>query len=445
MKSGKTIYLYLVAAFSALGGILFGYDTGVISGAILFIRQDFGLSPFEIGLVVSAVLLGAVLGSSFAGILSDRLGRKRLLIITAFLFIISSLASALAPGSISLALARVLVGIAIGVASMSTPLYIAEISPAPIRGRLVSLNQLAITIGIVTSYLVDYSLAEGGHWRWMLGLSAVPAVIFGTGMFFLPESPRWLVKQGRDNEARHILLKMTDEKEANQEILDIKNTVLIQVKSLAEMMTPWLKRALVIGLGLAILQQFTGINTVIYYSPVIFEFAGYPSASAAILGSIGIGTINVAATIVALWLLDRVGRRPLLLVGIVGMVFSLIILGFSFFAEYHSSMMTWISLISLMLYTASFAISLGPIFWLMISEIYPLEVRGQAMSIATIANWLSNLLIALSFLSLIEYLGPSLTFWLYAIIGIGAWFFCYFLVPETKQKTLEEIERNWQK
>lgn len=442
-RMSRHLYLAIAAGFSALGGLLFGYDTGVISGAILFIRNQFMLSTFQVEMVISAVLFGAVGGASCAGYLADCMGRRKLLLWIALLFTLASLGSALAANAAWLIVSRVLVGLAIGVSSMVTPLYIAEISPAASRGMLVSLNQLAITIGIVVSYFVDYSLASTGDWRWMIGLGVFPAAIFGLGMLFLPESPRWLFKNGYEEKALQILTFIHGPLTAQEEIEDIHKHVKTPRATLVQSMTPWVKRALVIGIGLAIFQQMTGINTVIYYAPMIFEFAGIHTASTAILATSIIGIVNVLATFIALWLLDRLGRRPLLLIGLAGMILSLALLGASFHFSYFKNHLGWLTLSTLILYVISFAVSLGPIFWLLISEIYPLSIRGRAMSIATIANWLANLVVALTFLTLIDYLGPASTFWLYGAVGVVAWIFSYFLVPETKKMTLEQIEAKW--
>ncbi len=443
--SFKRLYVYIAAAITALGGFLFGYDTGVISGAILFIRKDFGLSDGQVEVVISSVLLGAVLGAACAGSLADRFGRRRLLLVTALFFTFAAFISAFAVSMWWFCLGRVLVGIAIGSASMISPLYIAEISPAHIRGRLVSLSQLAVTVGIVISYLVDYSLAPTGGWRWMVGIAAIPSVLLFLGMLFLPESPRWLIRKGFTERAMKILLSIGTHKEAHQELMEIKENLKIKTHSWKEAMTPWLKRTLLIGVGLAVFQQITGINTVIYYAPIIFEFAGFKTASAAILATVGVGVVNVLATLIALWLLDKVGRRVLLLVGLVGMIISLGLLSISFGLFPNSSTIGGVTVLSLMLYVASFAISLGPIFWLLIAEIYPLKIRGKAMSVATIANWGANMLVAFTFLTLIQYLGKGATFALYGAIGIGAWLFSYFIVPETKKFTLEQIEKQWKK
>jgi MFS transporter, SP family, galactose:H+ symporter len=433
----------VLSAVSALAGLLFGYDTGVISGAILFVRDDFRLTDFQQELVVSAVLLGATLGAAFGGKLADAFGRRKVLGWVAVLFVIGALGTGLAPNTALLAVGRVVVGIAIGIASFTAPLYISEISPADVRGTLVSLNQLMITIGIVCAYLADYALSNSHAWRWMFGLAAIPAIILLIGVFFVPESPRWFMRQGARDRARAVLERIRTASEVEPELAEIEGSLNQQEGSWHELLSPALRPALIIGIGLAVFQQFTGINTVIYYAPTIFQYAGLHSKSAAILATAGVGVINVLLTIVALWLLDRVGRRPLLLWGLVGMIVSLGILGFGFLSPSLTHVLAPISVACVMLYVACFAISLGPIFWLMIAEIYPLKIRGRAMSVATMMNWGSNLVVALTFLSLLSSLGRPLTFWLYAFVGVLAWIFVLRMVPETKGRTLEEIEREF--
>jgi SP family galactose:H+ symporter-like MFS transporter len=442
---GNPRIVYLVAALSALGGMLFGYDTGVISGAILFIRQDFALSDFTVGLVVSAVLIGAVIGAAIGGDISDHFGRRKVIIAAAAIFALGAVSTATVPDVNLLILGRIAVGIAIGIASLVTPLYISEMSPPRMRGSLVSLNQLAITIGIVVSYLVDFSLAAFQGWRYMLGLAAIPAVVLGIGMLPLPDTPRWLINHDEADNARKVLKRIQGKDNVEGEIKEIQDSLKKQRGGRAELFNPLVKPALVIGVSLAIFQQVTGINTVIYYAPTIFQFAGITSASSAILATVAVGVVNVILTIVAILLLDRVGRRPLLLIGLAGMTLSLTLLGAVFFLPSLLSSLGDLAVVGLMLYVASFAIGLGPVFWLLISEIYPLRVRGLAMSIASEANWGSNLIIALTFLTLVQVLGRSGTFWLYALVGIGAWIFAFLLVPETKGKTLEEIEEHWRK
>ena len=439
----KNHFVTIIASISALSGLLFGYDTGVISGAILFVQQDFRLTTFQVERVVSAVLLGATVGAVIGGRVTDRLGRRTTLLLVALLFVAGAIGTAFAQTMNWLSIGRFVVGVAIGVASFTAPLYISEISPPGVRGKLVSLNQLMITIGIVCSYLADYALAASRGWRWMFGLAAIPAIILLAGMLFVPETPRWYMSRSMKEKAREVLFRMHPPTMAESELREIEESLKLQEGDWKELLNPRLRQALMIGVGLAIFQQFTGINTVIYYAPAIFQFAGLRSNAAAILATAGVGLINVIFTVIAVWLLDRLGRRPLLLYGLVGMIASLGILGFAFVSPNLAPALAWISLVCVMLYVASFAISLGPVFWLMISEIYPLKIRGRAMSVATVMNWGSNLLVALTFLSLLHSFGRAATFWLYALMGLLAWIFVYRLVPETKGKTLEEIEAQW--
>lgn len=441
VKEKNIQFVVIAAAITAIGGMLFGYDTGVISGAILFIRQAFSLSSTAQEIVVSSVLIGAVIGASISGFLADKYGRRIMVIAAAFVFGIGAIFTALTPDVYTLIAGRIVVGIAIGIASFIAPLYIAEVAPVSIRGALVSLNQLAITVGIVISYLVDFAFAPSGGWRWMLGLAVVPSIILGIGMYLMPSSPRWLYSKGRIDKARSVLERIRMTKNVSEEMKEIRASLVCEQEcKWSEILDPVVRPALIIGIGLAAFQQLTGINTVIYYAPTILEFAGFQSAAVSILATAGIGMINVIMTVVAISLIDRVGRRPLLLIGLIGMITSLATLGIAFVLPGLSTSLGLLSVISLMVYVGSFAIGLGPVFWLMISEIYPLRIRGRAMSTATIVNWGTNLVVAITFLSLIQLIGTPGTFWLYSIIGIITWVFVYFLVPETKGKSLEEIE-----
>ncbi len=433
-------FVYVVAFISALSGLLFGYDTGVISGAILFIRRDFDLSPAANGLVVSAVLLGAVLGAALGGTLADRWGRRRVILLAAVIFALGALGSGLAPGAAWLVLSRGVLGLGIGVASFVAPLYISEVAPVSVRGALVSLNQLMITIGIVLSYVVDLALASAGAWRWMLGLAVVPAVLLLLGMWLMPETPRWLKRRGLDDSARVVLQRIRGGAAVAAELDEIAASLRQQEAGWAELFGPAVRPALVIGVGLAIFQQVTGINTVIYYAPTILELAGFQSATVSILATVGVGVVNVVMTVVAIWLLDRVGRRPLLLVGLVGMIAGLAGLGLAFRLMGSGTSIGLLATLLLMLYVGFFAISLGPIFWLLIAEIYPLKIRGLAMSVATLSNWAANWLVALTFLTIVDLLTASGAFALYAVLGLAALVFSYLRVPETRGRSLEEIE-----
>jgi SP family galactose:H+ symporter-like MFS transporter len=438
----SSVFVILAAIFAAVGGLLFGYDTAAISGAVIFIKQQFSLSTFPEELVVSMVLVGAATAAIGGGQLSDRLGRRVTLILTSIIFITGALICAFADSFATLLVGRTIVGVGIGLASTTVPVYISEVAPPKARGWQVSLFQLAITVGILAAYIVDYAFAPSGAWRWMLGLAAVPGLILGLGMLYLPESPRWLAKHGQAEKALKILARIRGNSDVAAEFEEIQSTLAqsVQRGRWIDVFSPAVRPALLIGVGLAVFQQITGINTVIYYAPTILQSAGISSASGAILATAGIGVVNVLMTLVSMWLVDRMGRRPLLLIGIAGIVITLAVLGFAFFRP--GGALAEVAVITLMAYVASFAISLGPIFWLLISEIYPLNIRGLAEGTAAAANWSANLLVSLTFLTLVEALGPARTFWLYSFFAVAAWIFSYYLVPETKGRTLEEIERS---
>jgi MFS transporter, SP family, galactose:H+ symporter len=438
-------FVLVAAVFAALGGLLFGYDTGVISGALIFIKSQFHLSVFHQELVVSVVLIGAAFGALSGGRLADAFGRRFMLLVTAVIFVAGAIVCAMAPSLGVLVAGRIIVGLGIGLACSTVPVYISEVSPAEARGWQVSLFQLAITVGILAAYVVDYAFAAGGEWRWMLGLAVVPGAILGMGMLAMPETPRWLAKHGHADAARKVLERIRGTQDVNLEFREIEETLsrADERGHFSDLMASSVRPALIIGIGLAIAQQITGINTVIYYAPTIIQSAGIPSASGAILATAGIGAVNVLMTILAMRLIDRVGRRPLLLTGIAGMTVSLGVLGFVFRTHSPSTGLGWLAMIILMAYVASFAISLGPIFWLLIAEIYPLKIRGIAGGTASGTNWAANLLVSITFLSLVQALGPSWTFWLYGLLAVASFVFAYALVPETKGRTLEEIEKSW--
>jgi MFS transporter, SP family, galactose:H+ symporter len=448
--TSKTVgrsFVYLAAAFAALGGLLFGYDTGVISGAELFIRKDFVLSTFALEVIVSGVLAGASVGALAGGRLADLYGRRKLLIATAIIFAAGAILCAAAPSVLILVAGRIIVGLGIGLSSSTVPVYISEVAPAEARGWQVSLFQLAVTVGILLAYLVDFAFAQIQSWRWMFGMALLPAAIFGLGMIFLPESPRWLLGSGQLEKARATLARVRGTSDVAKELSEIEQSLARSAEKgwLSDLLAPSLRPALVVGIGLAVFQQITGINTVIYYAPVIIQSAGISSASGAILATAGIGLVNVLMTIVSMRLVDRAGRKPLLLTGIAGMAVTLVLLALVFRAGNHTPAMAWLAVISMMAYVASFAISLGPIFWLMISEIYPLKIRNSAEGVAATFNWGSNMVVALTFLTLVERLGPSWTFTLYGLCTVAAWIFSFYFVPETKGRTLEEIEESWRK
>jgi MFS transporter, SP family, galactose:H+ symporter len=439
------LFVFLVTATAALGGLLFGYDTGIISGALLFLKNEFNLTPNMQAALTSAALVGAAVGASFGGALADRFGRRSLMLILALLFVVGSMICALASALLILVIGRTLLGICIGIVSFVAPLYIAEVAPPERRGALVSLNQLAITVGILGSYLIGFAFAESGAWRWMLGLGAVPGLVLGAGMVTLPESPRWLVKRGRTDEARAILMRARADEDVEQELADIAEDLQREGRAFgwSALLTSTMRRPLLLGIGLAVLQQVTGIGAVIYYAPTIFQSAGFQSASSAILASIVIGIVNVVLTIVALSLIDHLGRRALLLTGLAGMAISLGLFAAGFALGGDAGSGKWVTVASLIGYVGSFAVGLGPVFWLLIAEIFPLGVRGRAMGIATLTVWIFNILCALTFFQLLQLLGPAATFLGYGALTILGWWFIFCCMPETKGLTLEQIEQYW--
>jgi SP family galactose:H+ symporter-like MFS transporter len=450
VKDGRpnaTLYITMIAAVAALGGLLFGFDTGIIAGAMLFIVPDFHLGPAEQGLVVSAVTFGALFGALVGGTFSDTIGRRPTNIIAGISFIGGSVLSAIAPDVDVLIASRVIIGLAIGLTSVAAPMYIAELAPPRHRGRLVSLFQLAVTTGILVSYIVDRALAPEHAWRWMLGLAFIPGALLVLGMLPLPESPRWLLKRSGEEAARRVLSMLRPSDEIENDVREIREDLEHnQPTGWSELLLPGLRPALLVGIGLAVFQQVTGINTIIYYAPQIFQTAGLDNATTALAATIGIGVLNVLSTLIAIWLVDRVGRKPLLLAGLLGMTLSLGALGvaqrFGSTLGVNPHSLAPITVGFIGLYIVCFAFSLGPVVWLMISEIFPNRARARASAISTSANWMANFLVSLSFPPLQEMMGPSLWF-LYAAMGVAAFIFVAGYVPETKGKSLEEISRQW--
>jgi SP family galactose:H+ symporter-like MFS transporter len=443
-KKGLKGFVYVAVGVAAIGGLLFGYDTGVISGAILFIQKRYGLSSTMEEVVVSSVLVGAIIGAVIGGALTDKYGRRKMIILAGIIFTISAIGTAFSPSVTWLITGRVISGIGIGIASFISPMYIGELVPAKVRGSLVAVNMLAITTGIVVAYLVDYAFSGSKDWRYMFGLAAIPSIGLVIGMWILPDSPRWLVSKSKIKEAKQVLQRVRTDVDVTPEITDIQKSMEKQGEGgIRGLFQHSLKMPLIVGLGLAIFQQITGINTVIYYSPTIFKFAGISAVGPAILAGAGLTGLMWCFHVLAIFLIDRVGRRPLLLTGVAGQVVGLAILGAAFQFPQLASFKSYVAIGGLSIYVACFAFGLGPIFWLLISEIYPLKVRGAAMSAVTVTNWAMNLIVAVTFLSLVSFIGHAFTFWLYGLIAIGAWIFFYKLVPETKGKTLEQIEEHW--
>ena len=438
-RLSHSAFVVMMSSVAALGGLLFGYDTGVISGAIIFIQHTFALSTQMQEIVVSIVLIGAMLGAFAAGGATDTFGRRNTLIAAGLIFAAGALLSAFAAGVPMLLAGRFVVGIAIGLSSVTAPLYISEVAPRANRGALVSLYQWAITIGILAAEIVDYGFASTANWPLMLGLAIVPSILLVAGMIAMPESPRWLFAHGRDETGRAVLEQTRDPAEIDDAIRDIRETLEAQQGSFRDLFSPQVRGALGIGIALAVLQQVTGINTVIYYGPQIFKLAGFSSDAASILATMGVGAVNVLATLIAIGLIDRLGRKPLLYAGVGGMAVALFALAAAFAQGSHSAGLGGITLAALMVYVGCFAFSLGTIVWLLISEIYPLRVRGRGMAIATLANWAANFAVSLVFLTMIKGLGSTWTFVVYGALCVVTILFVRSFVRETKSLELESI------
>lgn len=433
-----------IAGIAAIGGLLFGYDTGVISGALLYIKSDLNAGTVAQQAIVAMLLLGAIVGAVAAGYLADRLGRKWTKFYAGIVYMVGALGSAFAQDVAQLVIARFVLGLAVGTASFVAPMYISEVSPPKLRGGLVSFNQLAITVGILVSYLANLGFKDvGGNWRWMLGVAAIPGAALAIGMLTVPNTPRWLVEHGRREEATGVLHRLrptASHSDVVAELGEIRNAAATQSGGRLRALTGRNMRPLLtVGLGLAIFQQIVGVNTVIYYAPTILSSTGL-SNGGAIGQTVFIGVTNVVLTVVAVLLLDRLGRRVFLIAGTVGLTCSLALLGTYFSIGSLQAQAPYLALVGLMCYIASFAVGLGPVFWLMISEIYPLRARSVAMSAATVANWSANFVVSFTFLSLVGAITRSGAFFLYAGIGVAAVTFFTLRVPETRHRSLEQIQ-----
>lgn len=447
-------WLFMVGVVTMLAGTLFGYDQGVISGALTFIQSDFGLSSFMTEVVTSWVTLGALVGALVAGILADRLGRRHTAILAGILFMAGAAISAFTPGTAILVVGRFVLGFGVGVASVAAPLYAAEMAPKESRGRFVSSYQLAITIGILLAYLVDDVLSSSGNWRLMLGLAIVPGALLILVMLTMPETPRWLLGHGRRDAAVASLTKVRGSRGIDAAIDEIQEQVSEDAEqaSWGEVFGRALRRPLMVGIGLAVFQQITGINAIIYYANEIFADAGFSTPQEQAEATLwAVGVVNVLATFIAIAYVDRFGRRPLLFAGLVGMTVSLVAVGTAFvFLDEDAtnggttpSTVGIITLVSLVVFIASFAFSLGPIVWTVISEIFPNRVRGRAVAVATAANWGAAFLVSQFFLSLIDWIGTAATFYLFAFFSIVAYVWIRRYVPETKGRSLEDIQDLW--
>ena len=436
--------LLRVCVIAAIGGLLFGYDTGVISGALLYIKEDLDATRFEQEAIVAAVLLGAMLGAASAGYLADRIGRRWTKVISGTVYLVGALGCALALNAPMLIGFRLVLGLAVGTASFVSPLYISEMAPPRVRGGLVSFNQLAITSGILVAYLSNYALKDfGENWRWMLGVAAVPGAMLAVGMLSVPQTPRWLVSVGRRQKARDVLDRLRAGDHDADVDAEIDSIIEANDKerqsSLKDLIRPALRPMLLVGLALALAQQFVGVNTVIYYAPTILADTGL-SNSESLANTVFVGVTNVVFTVVAVLLLDQVGRRKLLITGTVGLLCGLLILAVYFSSAALQANAGYLAMAGLLVFIASFAIGLGPVFWLMISEIFPIGIRSKAMAVCTIVNWGANFVVAQTFLSLGSLITRQGVFYLYATLAVASLVFFIAKVPETRGRSLEDVQ-----
>lgn len=439
-EGGSVLYVYLVCAVAAVGGLLFGFDTAIISNAIGPVTKEFALDEHEQGFAVSSILVGCVFGASFAGLLADRFGRKKVLIVAALFYVMSAGLSAIPRDLTGLVIARFLGGLAVGVSSLVSPLYIAEIAPARIRGRLVSLQQMAIVTGILLAYFVGWLLVGTGPnaWRWMFASEMAPAAILLLALLFVPESPRWLTKLGRADEAASILRRVGGAGHARLEMVEIQSALRMEEGRLSELLRPGFRVALLIAVTLAVLQQISGINTIVYYAPRVFARVGH-AESAAAWATVLVGVTNVVCTLIALWIIDKVGRRALLLGGSAGMF---VCLALAAVLLPRPDVPAALKLGIILGYIAFFGVGLGATVWVVIAEIFPTKIRGRAMAIATVSLWVACFAVAQTFPWLIETLGER-CFWIYAGMCVVMFVFSWTVVTETRGQSLEAIERMW--
>ncbi|HCT0421359.1 sugar porter family MFS transporter [Staphylococcus pseudintermedius] len=436
MKINKKMIFFI----GALGGLLYGYDMGVISGVLLYLKDDIPLNAYTEGLVVSSMLVGAIVGAGLSGPLSEKLGRRRLVFMISIVFIIGALILALAPTMEILVLGRVIIGLAVGGSTAIVPVYLSELAPTDARGSLSSLNQLMITIGILASYLVNYAFAPIEGWRWMLGLAVVPSVILMIGVIFMPESPRWLLEKRGEKAARDVMKLTYPASEIDHEIENMKKINQIADNTWTVLKSPWLLSTIIIGSVFALLQQLIGINAIIYYAPKIFATAGF-GESTAILSTVGIGVVNVLVTIFAISIIDKIDRKKLLVIGNIGMVASLLIMSALIWLIGVNSA-AWIILLCLTTFIIFFGVSWGPVLWVMLPELFPMRARGAATGIAALVLSIGSLLVAQFFPVLTDVLQVQQVFLIFAVIGIIAMIFVIKFLPETRGRSLEQIEQD---
>lgn len=440
-KSTNSFYLSFICLIATMGGLMFGFDISIISGAVPFIQPYFGWNELQLGWGVSSLLVGAIAGAFGSGVLTDKYGRKKILIIVALFFALSCAATALATSSAWFITARLFGGLAVGAASVLSPMYVAEVSPAKNRGMLVAIYQLTIVLGILISYTINYTLHDvDNNWRWMFATGIIPSVLFFTGLFFIPESPRWLFKAGRKDESLKVLTRIVGAEIAAAEIKEIAESFKGDQTSvkLVELFRPSTRKVMIVGFFLAVFVQVSGVNTVVDYAPKILMSVGVEIKNALLQTSL-IGLINGLFTFVAIFLIDKTGRRKLYLIGSMGMTVTLVLLSITYFFKLEGIF----TLICILMFIAFFAACIGPVFWTLISEIFPNRIRGKALAFASFTQWVFNFLVVLLFPHFLKTVGGTATFLFLAVMSGLQWLFTYLNVPETKGKSLEEIEMHW--
>ncbi|MBZ6486729.1 MFS transporter [Priestia aryabhattai] len=446
-------FLRTIILVSTFGGLLFGYDTGVINGALPYMSESdqLNLNSFTQGLVTSALLFGAAFGAVVGGRLADYNGRRKTILYLAILFFVSTIGCTISPNAAVMILCRFLLGLAVGGASVTVPTYLAEMSPAESRGKMVTQNELMIVTGQLLAFtfnaIIGNMLGENPHvWRYMLPIAAIPAVFLFFGMLRVPESPRWLVSKGKNNEALTVLQKIRESKRAKSELQEIESAYEKEAKmekaTFKDLTTPWVRRVVFLGIGIAVVQQITGVNSIMYYGTEILKDAGFQT-EAALIGNIGNGVISVLATFVGIWLLGKVGRRPMLITGLVGTTTALLLIGIFSLVFEGSAALPYIVLALTITFLAFQQGAISPVTWLMLSEIFPLRLRGLGMGVTVFCLWGINFLVGLTFPVLLSSIGLSTTFFVFVVLGIGAILFVKKFLPETKGLTLEELEQRF--
>lgn len=444
MSRGNKKVVFFVCFLAALAGLLFGLDIGVIAGALPFVAKEFQISAHVQEWVVSSMMLGAAIGAIGSGWLSFKLGRRYSLMVGSILFVVGSVLSAFSPNVETLIFSRALLGFAVGIASYTAPLYLSEIAPEKIRGSMISMYQLMVTIGILAAYISDTAFSYTESWRWMLGVITFPALLLFIGVIVLPDSPRWYAAKYRFNDAEKVLLRLRDTRaEAKRELEEIRASLAIKQSGWALFKSNTnFRRAVFLGVLLQVMQQFTGMNVIMYYAPKIFEIAGFASTHQQMWGTVLVGLVNLLATFIAIGLVDRWGRKPTLILGFMVMAAGMGVLGTMLHFGIHSAVSQYFAIAMLLMFIVGFAMSAGPLIWVLCSEIQPLKGRDFGITCSTTTNWIANMIVGATFLTMLNTLGHANTFWVYGLLNIFFIVLTLWLIPETKGVSLEHIESN---